>query len=70
MCGEVCKPLCSWNYLDASKGPQLILINPVLLLQGLRVHDNPALLEACRDAKHVYPVFIIDPHFLSTSNYK
>ncbi|WIA38442.1 hypothetical protein OEZ86_001766 [Tetradesmus obliquus] len=37
--------------------------------KGLRVHDNPALIEACRDAQHVYPIFIIDPHFLHNSSY-
>ncbi|EWM23893.1 6-4 photolyase [Nannochloropsis gaditana] len=31
--------------------------------KGLRLHDNPALLEACEGATHVYPVFILDPHF-------
>ncbi|KAG2432367.1 hypothetical protein HYH02_012940 [Chlamydomonas schloesseri] len=38
--------------------------------KGLRLHDNPALLEACKDAKHVYPVFVLDPHFLQQSSYK
>uniref|UniRef100_A0A383VLE2 Photolyase/cryptochrome alpha/beta domain-containing protein n=1 Tax=Tetradesmus obliquus TaxID=3088 RepID=A0A383VLE2_TETOB len=38
--------------------------------KGLRVHDNPALIEACRDAQHVYPIFIIDPHFLHNSSYR
>jgi deoxyribodipyrimidine photolyase len=32
--------------------------------KGLRLHDNPALLAALEGAKHVYPVFILDPHFL------
>ncbi len=31
--------------------------------KGLRLHDNPALLQACREAEIVYPVFILDPHF-------
>lgn len=30
--------------------------------KGLRLHDNPALIEAC-GSKKVYPVFCIDPHF-------
>lgn len=30
--------------------------------KGLRLHDNPALLEACKDAKHVYPVFVLGEH--------
>eukprot|EP00624_Nannochloropsis_granulata_P004169 evm.model.NODE_30997_length_5230_cov_21.084322.2 len=31
--------------------------------KGLRLHDNPAFLEACHGATHVFPVFILDPHF-------
>jgi cryptochrome len=31
--------------------------------KGLRLHDNPALVEACKGAKQVYPVFVLDPHF-------
>ena len=31
--------------------------------KGLRLHDNPALLEACKRATVLYPIFIIDPHF-------
>ncbi len=32
--------------------------------KGLRLHDNPALLEACRrSTKHVLPVFVLDPWF-------
>lgn len=38
-------------------------------VQGLRLHDNPALVEACKGAKHVYPIFIMDPYFLK-SGYK
>ena len=38
--------------------------------KGLRLHDNPALLEACRDAQHVYPVFVIDPHFIKSGQYR
>ncbi|QDZ19648.1 cryptochrome/DNA photolyase [Chloropicon primus] len=29
--------------------------------KGLRVHDNPALLEASQSAAEVYPVFVLDP---------
>lgn len=36
--------------------------------KGLRLHDNPALLEACRGAKRVYPIFILDPHFAKPEN--
>ena len=32
---------------------------------GLRIHDNPSLLAACRSPQtKVYPIFILDPHFL------
>lgn len=33
--------------------------------KGLRLHDNPALLEAIKDVDHMYPIFILDPHFIS-----
>lgn len=36
----------------------------VRCVQGLRLHDNPALLEGAKGAQHMYPIFIIDPHFL------
>lgn len=32
--------------------------------KGLRLHDNPALLEAIREADTLYPVFCLDPKFL------
>lgn len=38
--------------------------------QGLRLHDNPALLSACDGAEALFPVFVIDPHFLQKSEYK
>eukprot|EP01036_Dinobryon_divergens_P025809 gene25809-34396_t len=31
--------------------------------KGLRLHDNPALIEACRSSSRIYPVFCIDPYF-------
>lgn len=31
--------------------------------KGLRLHDNPALIEACKDVDNMFPVFILDPHF-------
>ena len=31
--------------------------------KGLRLHDNPALLEAIKQCENIYPVFIIDPWF-------
>lgn len=32
--------------------------------KGLRIHDNPALEFASRGASHLYPVFVIDPHYM------
>ncbi|KAK9149712.1 hypothetical protein Scep_008469 [Stephania cephalantha] len=32
--------------------------------KGLRIHDNPALEYARRDSNHLFPVFILDPHYL------
>ena len=31
--------------------------------KGLRLHDNPAAMRACDDAKAVYALFILDPRF-------
>ena len=31
--------------------------------KGLRLHDNPALVEACKRSTKVYPLFILDPKF-------
>lgn len=36
--------------------------------KGLRVHDNPALLEASKSAEAVYPVFVLDPSIDPTEN--
>lgn len=32
--------------------------------KGLRIHDNPALQHAAADCNHLYPVFVLDPHYL------
>ncbi|XP_061365075.1 (6-4)DNA photolyase isoform X1 [Gastrolobium bilobum] len=32
--------------------------------KGLRIHDNPALEFASQGASHLYPVFVIDPHYM------
>lgn len=37
---------------------------PPARLQGLRLHDNPALLEAAAGADALCPLFILDPWFL------
>lgn len=36
-------------------------------MQALRLHDNPALIEAIKDAEALYPIFILDPHFQDPS---
>jgi len=33
----------------------------VLFTRDLRVHDNPALAEACARARRVVPLFVVDP---------
>ncbi len=46
----------------------LMVTNPlgknVSCVQGLRVHDNPALHAACRAGATLLPVFVLDPWFL------
>uniref|UniRef100_A0A2P2JWZ5 DNA photolyase n=1 Tax=Rhizophora mucronata TaxID=61149 RepID=A0A2P2JWZ5_RHIMU len=32
--------------------------------KGLRIHDNPALQHASKGSDFVYPVFVIDPHYM------
>ncbi|KAL4583964.1 hypothetical protein LXL04_008552 [Taraxacum kok-saghyz] len=32
--------------------------------KGLRIHDNQALEYAAKDCNYVYPVFVIDPHYM------
>ncbi|KAL9264830.1 (6-4)DNA photolyase-like protein [Drosera capensis] len=32
--------------------------------KGLRIHDNPALEHAARDSVSVYPLFVVDPHYM------
>ena len=36
--------------------------------KGLRVHDNPALVDAAKSASAVYPVFVLDPSVDPTEN--
>lgn len=38
--------------------------------RDLRIHDNSALLQACRDSYKVVPVFILDPRQLEKNRYK
>jgi cryptochrome len=32
--------------------------------KGLRIHDNPALEYAAKGTRFLYPVFVIDPHYM------
>ncbi|KAJ9568522.1 hypothetical protein OSB04_004488 [Centaurea solstitialis] len=32
--------------------------------KGLRIHDNPALEYAAKNSTNVYPIFVIDPHYM------
>ncbi|KVI06016.1 DNA photolyase, FAD-binding/Cryptochrome, C-terminal, partial [Cynara cardunculus var. scolymus] len=32
--------------------------------KGLRIHDNPALEYAAKSSTYVYPIFVIDPHYM------
>lgn len=32
--------------------------------KGIRIHDNPALDYASRGSSNLYPLFIIDPHYM------
>lgn len=32
--------------------------------KGLRIHDNPALEYATKGTRFLYPVFVIDPHYM------
>ncbi|KTG01551.1 hypothetical protein cypCar_00030072 [Cyprinus carpio] len=35
--------------------------------KGLRLHDNPALIAALKDCRHVYPLFLLDPWYSNNS---
>ncbi|XP_076946014.1 (6-4)DNA photolyase-like [Bidens hawaiensis] len=53
--------LPSFNMTPASNS------NPNSLMwfrKGLRIHDNPALEYAAKNSTQVYPLFIIDPHYM------
>lgn len=32
--------------------------------KGLRIHDNPALEYAAKNSSFIYPVFVIDQHYM------
>ena len=35
--------------------------------KGLRLHDNPALVEACSNSDRVFPIFVLDPWFANSN---
>uniref|UniRef100_A0A2C9JDL3 Photolyase/cryptochrome alpha/beta domain-containing protein n=1 Tax=Biomphalaria glabrata TaxID=6526 RepID=A0A2C9JDL3_BIOGL len=35
--------------------------------KGLRLHDNPAFLKAIEESTEIYPVFVLDPWFVTSS---
>ena len=43
-------------------------IHARMWVQGLRVHDNPALHAACRAGTTLLPVFCLDPWFLKPNS--
>lgn len=50
---------------SVTQTPPLMASNSLLWFRkGLRIHDNPALEHARKDSKHLFPVFILDPHYL------
>ncbi|KAJ1429111.1 Rossmann-like alpha/beta/alpha sandwich fold [Sesbania bispinosa] len=52
-------PPCAFTNCTVSMSGSLIWFR-----KGLRIHDNPALEFASRGASHLYPVFVIDPHYM------
>jgi cryptochrome len=36
--------------------------------KGLRLHDNPALIECLKKSGKVYPIFILDPFYVKSGN--
>jgi cryptochrome len=49
----------------AGEPPSMAPSSILWFRKGLRLHDNPALLEAAAGVEHMYPIFILDPHFLN-----
>ncbi|KAL7564131.1 hypothetical protein ACA910_021106 [Epithemia clementina (nom. ined.)] len=45
----------------AAKGGAQFDVSVHWFRNGLRLHDNPALLAACRESKSVFPIYVIDP---------
>lgn len=53
------KPILIYNFFVTFSINEMAAIH--WFRKGLRVHDNPALMAACRGSTNLYPVFILDP---------
>jgi deoxyribodipyrimidine photolyase len=51
---------------ETLSAPSTVACDSATDVQGLRLHDNPALKEAATDATKLYPVFCLDPWFVET----
>lgn len=62
-------PVKSFSSLEMSSSNPISCSSTAIhwFRKGLRLHDNPALLEACRQSSKVYPLFVIDPNFAKPS---
>lgn len=49
-----------------ASGSTSLAVSLLWYRKGLRVHDSPALVTACAGASAVYPVFCLDPWFVSS----
>ncbi|WCJ40620.1 Cryptochrome-1 [Euphorbia peplus] len=56
---SLCKPLYP-NLLPMASGSSSLM----WFRKGLRIHDNPALEYAAKGSQFVYPLFVIDPHYM------
>lgn len=54
------RPQCCRHPLTMASGSTSL----IWFRKGLRIHDNPALEYASKGSKFVYPVFVIDPHYM------
>ncbi|XP_065865402.1 (6-4)DNA photolyase isoform X2 [Euphorbia lathyris] len=53
---SLCRPLYPYSLTMSS--------SLMWFRKGLRIHDNPALQYAAKESHFVYPLFVIDPHYM------
>lgn len=60
------KPNGSKSSLPIRENPKMSTGSGSLMWfrKGLRIHDNPALEHASKASNFLYPVFVIDPHYM------